>query len=456
MTEKNETDERVGQMTLAGNLVRGPQNVALPPQRWITRLIFGLCLLAFILRIAGSFLSGHFMAYRWYYEMARTLVDGGGYCVAPGWMCAYFPPVYPTILAGCILTGHFHASVVLVSSALGTGLVYLTWLIGRKLFGPAVGMMAAAYCAVYPYYIWHDTVVQENVTLAFMVALAVWCLLRADDSRWWALAAGTVLGLCVLTKANMLMFALAAPAWVLLARKEIDRSAFAFLGLALTLVPWLIRSEVVVGAPVTFSNGGFALWTANHRLTFDYFPEQSIDKARLPEIADLSEEDRRELIALSAPDRFSVPDLYEGILPRERLAAVSAKDPNGLREAKWFWDRGMRFIQSHPWLTLLRGVRKVGIAFSPIFSPRKDWGQQVVYFCSYFPLLIGSILGVWWSRRRWRDLGYLYLLLVTFAAGSAVFWAHTSHRMYLEPYLMILAAYPVAKFLGFADPEGTS
>jgi len=48
---------------------------------------------------------------------------------------------------------------------------------------------------------------------------------------------------------------------------------------------------------------------------------------------------------------------------------------------------------------------------------------------------------MWLTRGRWREFGYIYLLFASFAMGTAVFWAHTSHRVYLDPYLMIFAAY---------------
>jgi cation transport ATPase len=111
----------------------------------------------------------------------------------------------------------------------------------------------------------------------------------------------------------------------------------------------------------------------------------------------------------------------------------------------------MAFIRANPGLTLRRGLQKVWIAFSPRFSPAKAGAFQMVYFVSYFPVLVLACVGAWRTRRQWRELGYIYVLIVAFALGSAVLWAHTSHRMYVEPYLMILAA---AAFTGRAN--GTS
>lgn len=205
-------------------------------------------------------------------------------------------------------------------------------------------------------------------------------------------------------------FALAWVWWVNAGRKL----AWVAAGVALLLTPWVIRTWRVVGEPILYSNGGFSLWTANHRLTFDYFPVTSIDEAAGPEWDDLTAAEQSEFNAIH--------------------------DPQGIRQTQWYWRKGLAFIEQHPVLTGKRAVAKIGIAFSPVFSPRKDRLFQAVYFLWYFPVLVLAPVGAWRSRRQWRDLGYFYCLIASFALCSAIFWAHTSHRMYLEPYLMILAA----------------
>lgn len=389
--------------------------------RWLARAVTAICVLTFLLRILGALVSGRFMAYRDYYDIAVTLVNGGGFCISPGRWCAFFPPVYPSLLAGCILTGHFHAAAVAMSSLFAAALVYLVWRIGDDLYGWTVGLMAAGYCAVYPYYIWHDTVVQENATLAFAVALAMWCLIHAGESKRRAAVAGVALGLCVLTKANLLLFALLAPGWVWVASRKTGRAVVVFAAMALTLTPWLVRTQLVVGAPVLYSNSGFSLFKGNNDYTFRYFPEKSIDEVSNSAFGELSESEDRE---------------------GRRLAAA---DPNGIQVSNWLWKRGMSYIEAHPWLTVWHGIRKIEIGFSPIFSPRKGLVEQTVYFVSYFPILVGGIAGAWLSRRRWREVGYFYVLMLTFSLGTAIFWAHTSHRMYLDPYLMIFSAYAVRR-----------
>ena len=387
------------------------------------KIVLICCVVAFALRLAAVIISPeHFQAYTVYYDMAKVLAAGGGYCLTPGRSCAYFPPVYPTVLAAGILSGHPQTTIALTGALTGAATVWMTWWIGAELFGVSAGLLAAAYAAVYPYFVWHDAVVQETATLTLAVAIAIALLAKAHTSRSArsAIAAGAALALTVLTKANLLLFVPAALVWIGCFSEgsrgqRARRLGWAVCGVALLLGPWVVRTWRITRTPVLYSNGGFALWASNHPLTFDYFPEQSIDVSSIHETDALDPQEQAELETLR-------------------------KDPQGIAEARWFWKKGMAFIAANPGLTLQRDLRKIWIAFSPRFSPSKDGAFQWLYFVSYFPLLVLALAGAWRSRARWRELGYMYLLVATFAAGSAVLWAHTSHRMYVEPYLMILAA----------------
>ena len=111
------------------------------------RLACGFVALAFVLRAAAAFLGpAHFWVYTDYFEMAKNVVHGVGYCLGDdGTLCAYFPPVYPTIVAAGALTSHPMPVIVLISALLGAGTVWLTYLIGGRLFGTTVGLLGIGH-----------------------------------------------------------------------------------------------------------------------------------------------------------------------------------------------------------------------------------------------------------------------------------------------------------------------
>src|SRR5439155_25783570 len=113
------------------------------------------------------------------------------------------------------LGGKHYLLIVLPQALLGTGTVFLAFLIGRELFGLRVGTLACITTAFYPYYVVHDTALQESGMLTFVVALSVWLLLRAhrlNRALDWFLA-GLALGAIALTRAATSPFILLALIW---------------------------------------------------------------------------------------------------------------------------------------------------------------------------------------------------------------------------------------------------
>ena len=101
---------------------------------------------------------------------------------------------------------------------LGTSSVWLTWRVGRMFFNRPVGFVAAVWAAFYPYFVWHDTVLQENAILATVVLVSVLLLVRAHQAptTWKWFGAGAMVAIVVLTKANLTLYALAVLAWITL------------------------------------------------------------------------------------------------------------------------------------------------------------------------------------------------------------------------------------------------
>jgi uncharacterized membrane protein YoaK (UPF0700 family) len=54
--------------------------------------------------------------------------------------------------------------------------------------------------------------------------------------------------------------------------------------------------------------------------------------------------------------------------------------------------------------------------------------------------MILGLAAMFFYRKSWREHLILYALFVSFAAVTAVFFAHTSHRSYLDVYWIVFAA----------------
>lgn len=361
-------------------------------------------------------------------RLAQNMAQGNGYSLDGQTLTAFRVPFYPIFLA---VTGGGQANfwtVLLAQSLASAGTVILTGLIARRLFDPVTGLLAAGMAALWPYAAWHDTALQESGLLAFLVALAIWLLLRLRDERGLGLAllSGVVLGMAILTRATILPFAICAFVWLALPTgsntpmgKRLASAAICLVGMVMALSPWMVHSHNVLGAPALGAESGRALYAGNHEMTFLYYPGRSID------------ESRRALFAAQDPDE---------------LAAL--QNLNELEREDWYRARAIEEIGNHPLRTMSYGLAKLGAAFGPFPSPRKSAAVNWFYALGWVPVLLLGLAGMWLSRANWRRDALIYAGFGTFAAVTAAIWGHTSHRSYLDYYLIIFAASAIIRIAG--------
>ena len=153
--------------------------------------------------------------YGFYFDIAKNLAEGRGYELLTGALTAFRVPGYPLFLLA-VTGGAWHPWLIITAQALiGASTVVASGLIGRELFGRGAGLIAGATCAVYPYYLWHDTALQETALVTGLAAWATLVLLRLARSGALPLAllVGALLAAAVLTRETMLPFALCATLW---------------------------------------------------------------------------------------------------------------------------------------------------------------------------------------------------------------------------------------------------
>jgi hypothetical protein len=200
-------------------------------------------------------------------------------------------------------------------------------------------------------------------------------------------------------------------------RTRLHQTSVLLLAFVVTLSPWLVRNFNLLGSPVLTSAAGKQLWLINNRYSFRHYPARNID-------LDFSEAQANLVVSTEW----------------SQLEALAGDE---LSQQRWFLKQGLDFILQNPFLTAQRAVVKVVAAFSWEFSPAKEGFFQAAYFLSYFPIFTLGIIGALLSRRLWREQLPVYLLFVGFVWVTVVFHAHTSHRTYLDVYLMIFAAYAI-------------
>ena len=137
----------------------------------------------------------------------------------------------------------------LIQTLVGTASLFVVFLIGRRLFGPWVGLSAAALLAVAPWHLRQSGVFKPDIMLVLTAALALYAILgasRSESFRGYAIA-GALVGATAAAKWNGA--AMALPLLVVIALGGVRdlgllvrRSAAAGgagLGVLLLLNPWL-------------------------------------------------------------------------------------------------------------------------------------------------------------------------------------------------------------------------
>jgi 4-amino-4-deoxy-L-arabinose transferase-like glycosyltransferase len=397
---------------------------------------------ALLLRITVRLVSGEAdfweNGYTFLFDLARSVAAGHGLTLDGHTPTVYRVPGYPLFLAAVTRGHQAFYSLVVAQSLVGALTVLCAGLLAAEWFGSRAALIASAFAAIYPYYVVHDTALQDTGLFTLVTLVSVLLLIRARRSisgqepprrtqrfnpvvkAALPLLAGLALAAAVLTRASIAPFALVAPLWLgwaadagTPARARVHAGLLCAAALVVGVAPWLIRSKIVAGAPILQNDTGQRLWDGNNPYTFTRYPIESID--------------------LSKADALEAMPATE----RAELAAAGADDVSFDR---WFLHQAVRFMREHPWLTVANGFRKIGATFSILPSPRRSLWPTLAYALSYGPIMILGLVGMVSGWRSWREHSLVYWLFLSFALLTALFFGHTSHRAFLDVYWMAYAA----------------
>ena len=388
--------------------------------------VYWFAALAFALRIAARLHSGSAdfweNGYTLFFDMAQSIAAGKGIAIE-GVPTTFRVPLYAIFLAALTMGHKAFWPIAIAQSLIGAGTAVCAALLARQMFrGPAASRaatLAAAITAVYPYYVVHDTAMQETALFTLLTLVTV--ILAQRIARTGALApaaiCGLLLGLDVLTRAPIALFALIVPIW-LISKKRAVPALLCTLLLALTIFPWLWRSYKLTGEPLLTTESGLELWNGNNDLLFRYYPRESVDVSIHAHLSALTVQDQRELSQLGG---------NEALIDH------------------WFLHKGLAYIRAHPWLTFTNGLRKIAATFDWLPTPRRSLGRTLAHVFSFGPVMALGLWGMWRRRSKWREDSLIYLMFAQFLVVTAVYFGQTDHRVYLDVYWIIFAAGALAK-----------
>jgi 4-amino-4-deoxy-L-arabinose transferase-like glycosyltransferase len=222
----------------------------------------------------------------WYQLQAGTISTGLGYLDPAafygrfeGVPTAQFPPLWPAVLALARLVGlDSRTSFGLVGAVLGTATVLLTGLLGRRVAGRTVGLLAALIVALGPMLIAADgSLMSESLYVALITGVMLLSYRALDRPTFPRFVlVGVLLGLAALTRADALFLApilTGALVWRVSGQQMGRRLLLGGALLAsmiVLLVPWTAYSSARMGGFVALSsNSGVMLEGANCASAYD-------------------------------------------------------------------------------------------------------------------------------------------------------------------------------------------
>ena len=364
----------------------------------------------------------------WYWFQSSTIADGAGYLDVETYFqsggavaTAGFPPLWPALLAVVDKVGvDGDRAFELTGAVLGAGTVALTGLVGRRVGGPRIGLLAAVLVAVCPALIAADGSLMSESLYVPLVTLAVLVAYEADRRPVlaWAAALGGVLGLAALTRGDALLL---APVFILVVAwrtrapwtRRLVFAGIACVALVVVVTPWTIRSSRALGEVVLVSsNSGSLLEGANCRSAYEgemigLWDPECLHFTRRPGLTEAEYSSR------ARSPRDHVP-------PREHLGDL-------------------------PEVLVMRALRLAGL-YEPVTQARseaiesRDADWQIVAWAYWIVLLPFAAAGAVWLRRRGADIGPLLAVIAGVLLIGMLSWGNQRFRLAAEPAVLVLAA----------------
>jgi hypothetical protein len=382
----------------------------------------------------------------WYHTMANAIANGHGLRVpreyltgggsltdysGPTVPTAYHPPLFPTLLAIPSKLGlTSYAQHRAVGCAMGAATVGVVGLAGRRIAGPGLGLLAAAFAALYLPAVANESVLMSEslygLTIAATILAALWLVERPSARR--AAVLGVAIGLAALTRAEaLLLLVVLVPFVVRRVPAGRGRLFLATLAAAAVVVaPWCVRNTIAFDRAVGISTGdGGVLAGANNHDAY-YGTQAGAWNLRGLALPPTARADRFDDAALSARLRRKGLD-YAGDHPG-RAALITGV-------------RVLRTWSVYPFDPADK------VAYTAVVSGRSqdwEWPTLVIGWVAMVLAVVGAVR----LRRRGAPLAPLLAPLALVTIVSALFFGDVRFREAADVSIAILAAAAFARLPG--------
>jgi 4-amino-4-deoxy-L-arabinose transferase-like glycosyltransferase len=370
--------------------------------------------------------------------------------IKPDTPTAFFEPFYPLFVGGIrwifgptsgttigqeiIPFGPKIIIVRLFQSLFDALVILILYYLGKTLFTPVVGGLAALIYCFYPYSIAFVTNIVTQNTYLFLQAVMVYFFVRAMRHQSWGnyLGLGLAAGLTLLTRISLISFIpLIIICLYLPLRKELKwgRLGVSMVIMVLAALPWMLRNQAALGQAILLpTKGGRNLWEYNNQ---NFLPERM----------------EGQFTGVSAVyQKFALAN-YEGLNAKELLPFPNFTTESEIERDRILNQRVMGFIRANPWVFVKLCVLRLYQLFR--VQPSAHAGPLVILaswgtFGWIFP---AAFVGLILSFNAWRKRSVIYALVLYTVGTAALTASGIPHRVPTDPYFILLAAFALVTAL---------
>jgi 4-amino-4-deoxy-L-arabinose transferase-like glycosyltransferase len=332
-----------------------------------------------------------------YHLLGMALAHGDGLAIG-GVPETVWAPGYPFLVSLVYRVAGAHwVAVYVVQAFADTGFCLLLWWWTRRRFGGPAALAALALSAVSLSAIGSVRLERTEILAAWLLLSAMMLLDLSRERPRLLVAAGVVLGVLTLSRWQFSLFPAFVALW-LVADKRRAAAGVVFAVYLLTLAPWMLRNQRVLGAPVLSTQTGLTLYMSHFRNPGQAWGVNTIDDTTR---------------AAAAMDRLA----GNNYLVHETLARLAA----------------------HPSIVIRKYPEKLFYLLVPF-----DWEvlrTSRTFNATYFLVALLALFGLReaWQRDR-RHLVALVLPLAYLVVMTLPFYGSPRFRLPVEPLLLPVAA----------------
>lgn len=358
----------------------------------------------------------------------------------------YQDPLYPYFLGAVYsVIGRDLFWVRMVQGVIGAISCALIFLLGNSLFSRKAGLLAGIFAAVYKPFIYFDALLLKPVLGVFLICLFLVLLILARPRRSFFLwiAAGFVLGLLALVRANALALAAGVLVWLFLVGRDRETLGYkcvasaGFLAGLLLVILTVCSRNYIVGKDFVLltSQAGQNFYIGNNPSNTDgrYHP----------------------------PDFIRPNPRYEQEDFRVRAEIATGKTLTPSEISSFWFGRAFHFIESEPAAWLKLTAKK----FWRFWNWYEVPDNQNYYFFRRYSLIqrmplpdyrwvaAFALSGMVLLLPQWRKLFLLYMTVALYSGTVIAFYIFARYRVPLVPVLLLFAACAVCELARLAAED---